>query len=539
MKQKQDGAILKEPSNAAGRRTALTVSAMMAATVLAKLLGMLRGVFMAHAYGTSGEANAFIAAYRIPNSFFDILFSAAIVGCFVPVYNSFGDGQERERGDFARIFLNFILLLTGALSALGMIFSRQIIALFTPGLPHETAELASSLLRISFPSIIFIGAAYTLVGVMQSKGRFLLPAAISSVSNLCVILYFIFLNDRLGERGIYGLTVAYLVAWCAQFLTLAMPLAVSGAKYRPMLDFGNKAFRRALKMLPAIMAGSWLLPAGSLTAAFFATFTGWDGDVSAFDYSWTIYIIIAGTLVYSLCQYIFPNLAKRSGEGDTESFRSSVSSGLLALWALTLPFIFGALILSREGVAVLLVRGEFSPADAEIVAGALRMLLAAVPAFAINELLSRVFYSRSEPALSMYAAIAGIAANIVLCTLAALLPGFGLNMVALANALGQYASAAVLTVFAAKRIPGLFGRGFFAKLGVALLCSLAAAAVMAVVYAVLPGSPYERGDLANLAVCVAVFAPAGILYLILLKLTGFGLPRKTGGSPAGINGSNN
>lgn len=112
-------------------------------------------------------------------------------------------------------------------------------------------------------------------------------------------------------------------------------------------------------------------------------------------------------------------------------------------------------------------------------------------------------------------------------------------MVALANALGQYASAAVLTVFAAKRIPGLFGRGFFAKLGVALLCSLAAAAVMAVVYAVLPGSPYERGDLANLAVCVAVFAPAGILYLILLKLTGFGLPRKTGGSPAGINGSNN
>jgi len=379
MTQKQDGTDLRLPSDT-GRRTALTVAAMMAATVFAKLLGMLRSVFLADAYGITGATDAFIAAYRIPNSFFDILFSAAIVGCFVPVYNSFADGHERERGDFARIFLNFILLLTGALSALGMIFSRQIIAIFTPGLPTETAELASTLLRISFPSIIFIGAAYTLVGVMQSKGRFLLPAAISSVSNLCVIIYFIFINDRLGGRGIYGLTAAYLVAWCAQFLTLAIPLALSGARYRPMLDFGNTAFRRALKMLPAIMAGSWLLPAGSLTATFFATFTGWDGDISAFDYSWTIYIIIAGTLVYSLCQYVFPKLAKCSGEGDAEGFRSSVSAGLLALWALTLPFIFGALILSREGVAVLLLRGEFSPSDAEIVTGALRMLLAAVPA---------------------------------------------------------------------------------------------------------------------------------------------------------------
>ena len=103
------------------------------------------------------------------------------------------------------------------LSALGIIFARQIIAIFTPGLPPSAAELATMLLRISFPSIIFIGAAYTLVGVMQSKGRFLLPAAISSVSNLLVILYFIFINDRLGDRGIYGLTLAYLVAWCAQF----------------------------------------------------------------------------------------------------------------------------------------------------------------------------------------------------------------------------------------------------------------------------------------------------------------------------------
>lgn len=521
-----------------GRRSALTVTAMMAVTVVAKLLGMLRSVFMANAYGTSEAANAFTAAYRIPNIIFDILFSAAIVGCFVPVYSSFDERHEAERTDFARIFLNFILLLTGVLSAAGMIFARQIIAYFTPGLPPSTAELATVLLRISFPSIIFIGAAYTLVGVMQSKGRFMLPAAISSVSNLLVILYFVFINDRLGEVSIYGLTIAYLVAWCAQFLTLAIPLALSGSRYRPMLDFKNSAFRRSLKMLPTIMAGSWLLPAGNLVATFFASFTGGEGDVSAYGYAWDVYNIIAGTLVYSLCQYIFPKLSRRSAEGDTEGFGSSVSLGLETLWALTLPFIFGALILSREGVTALLMRGAFSPTDADTVSGALRMLLIAVPAFSINEMLSRVFYSRSEPTLSMYAALAGIAGNVICCAITVRLLGFGLTAVALSNAVGQYVSAAVLVSFAAKKIPGLFGRGFFAEIGKCAICAVVSAAAMVGIFVILPGSPYERGLFSNIAACAAVFVPAAVLYVIMLKLTGFGPLRSLRRGSAGENGSN-
>jgi integral membrane protein MviN len=515
-------------------KTAFTVAFMMGATVISKLLGALRAVFMANAYGTGVEANAFTAAYRIPNTFFDILFSAAIVGCFIPVYNSFTAENSRERGDFARIFLNFILLLTGVLSVIGVVFAREIIALVTPGLPTETAVLAASLLRVLFPSIIFIGAAYTLVGVMQSKGRYLLPAAISSVSNLCVIIYFIFINNRLGENGIYGLTVAYLIAWLAQFLTLAVPLAHSGSVYSPNFDFRNQAFMRALKMLPAIIAGSWLIPVGNLSATYFATYTETDGAVSVFDYSWSIYIIIAGTLVYSLCQYIFPGLARRRAEGDESGFSATVSSGLLSLCALTLPFICGAMILSREGVAVMYMRGIFTPSDAENVTTTLRMLLVAIPAFAVNELFSRVFYSRGDTKLPMLAALAGIAVNLACSAVSVRLLGLGLGAAALSNALGQYASAVVLIVCAAKRLRGVFGFGFLADFGRAVGCVLLSGGVMVLMYAIMPGSAYERGLLANIAVCAVVFVPAGAIYLILLKLSGFGplrgftLSRKSG-----------
>ena len=72
-----------------GTRAVRTVAVMMGATVIAKLLGMLRGVLQANAYGTSLEANAFTAASKLPLAFFDMLLAAAVLGCFIPVYNSF------------------------------------------------------------------------------------------------------------------------------------------------------------------------------------------------------------------------------------------------------------------------------------------------------------------------------------------------------------------------------------------------------------------------------------------------------------------
>jgi len=126
-------------------------------------------------------------------------------------------------------------------------------SLMAPGLDAETSALASRLLRIMFPMIIFTGAAYTLVGVMQTKGRYFLPSMISAVSNAGIIIYLLAIDPLVGEGGVYGLAIAYLCAWFLQFLTLALPLYRSGFKFSPRLDFKNRALREALKKLPPIM----------------------------------------------------------------------------------------------------------------------------------------------------------------------------------------------------------------------------------------------------------------------------------------------
>ena len=93
------------------KSASLTVSLMIVAMLISKLLGMLRGVLLAALYNISESATAFSAASRIPLSFFDIVFASAILGCFIPVYNSFN--SKDEKNDFTSIYLNFLLLLTG------------------------------------------------------------------------------------------------------------------------------------------------------------------------------------------------------------------------------------------------------------------------------------------------------------------------------------------------------------------------------------------------------------------------------------------
>ena len=105
------------------KRSGVVVAFMILAMIISKLLGMLRGVLLASAYGITEEATAFSAASRIPLSFFDIVFASAILGCFIPVYNSFSKDDEKGRNEFTSIYLNFMLVLTGLISLVGIVFA--------------------------------------------------------------------------------------------------------------------------------------------------------------------------------------------------------------------------------------------------------------------------------------------------------------------------------------------------------------------------------------------------------------------------------
>lgn len=431
------------------KSASLTVLLMILAMLISKLLGMLRGVLLAASYDISEKATAFSAASRIPLSFFDIVFASAILGCFIPVYNSFsGESNKEQKDEFTSIYLNFLLLVTGFFAILGIIFAEQLIDLVAPGLLVETQKLAVLLLRLMFPMIIFAAASYTLVGVLQSNGSFIVPAFISAVSNLFIILYFVFLDSSF---GIKGLAIAYSLAWLIQLLTLVVPTIKSGYKYKLSLNLKNKGFIVAMRMTPSIIMGSWLAPLCLLISMRFAALTKIAGAVPSFEYAVNLFTVITGITTYGVCNYIFPKLSAQVNSNNDE-FSDTAKTGLTS--AILMTVIIAALVfsLAPQGISVVYQRGSFDADAVNKVTIVLRALVPGMIGFTLVEFLSRTFYALKKPRFPVISVIVGIVIDFVFVLLLTKIFGDGLALIGLSYSLGMLGAGLTMLIFSAFKI---------------------------------------------------------------------------------------
>lgn len=502
-----------------------TVAIMMLATILAKGLGLVRQMMMANYYGDSVEANVFSVASQIPLQFFDMLFATAISGCFIPAYNSFArrkDGSMSEEAeDFASSFFNLIFISTGALALIGVLLSGPISIL----LGFKSAEeknMAANIMRIMFPMIIFTGTAYTLTGLMQSKGKYLVPSVISALSNVVVIIYFCFFDSKF---GIYGLAVAYLVGWFLQLMTLVIPLLSDGFRFKPILRIRSPQMIKAIKLAPSIMIGSWLIPATHMSAMFFTSFIGKNGSV-LYEYANTAFIMIAGILTYSICNYALPQLSRLAAEGNEHEFNGAVRTGVLSVFALIFPFMIVIMFIAPEIISVLYQRGAFSAESVALVSDAFRLISAAMPAFAVIELGSRVFYSKNLGKIPMKAAICGVSVDAVISAVfvfSGASEALGVNSIIISTVIGFYVAAAIIIAGAFRRIRGVFS-GYFALqilkiIACTVCCGAASATAHFTIGRIIENSfSTEKILISNIFSAIVTFIPALLIYLAALKL---------------------
>ena len=494
-----------------GKKAAKTVSLILAATAFSKILGLARQTMMAALYGDSMQNTAFSVALNIPLDFFDILFGAAVLGVFIPVYNSFDFEDEhakKEAEKFSGVFINAVLLASGLLALLGIVFSRQIVG-FVAKVDDETLELCSALLRILFPMIIFTGAVYCLTGILQSKGEFVAPALVSAVSNLGVVVYFLFLDRYF---GVYGLAMAYLVSWIIQLITLVVPLGRKKYKYRLILDFKNPALAKCLRLALPIMAGAWLVPLCKQIGLHFSTLCeNPNAAVASFTNSWQLFLIITGILTYSISNYIFPKLAQNAG--DETKFAGIVKTGLSAACFLIMPVACLSCALRKEAVAVIYMRLQFTPELAASTAEMFSMLAPCMVMFSMIEICNRVFYSKKLVKFPMMAALSGIAANFALCRLFISFLGLPPFYIALSLLACQSLAALILAAALKTNIKGIFDRKFLANIAKIFLSSAVLLAIVEILYHIIGNDAFESGILRNISVAGVVALAGAVCYI--------------------------
>lgn len=488
---------------------------MIAATLFAKTLGLFRSMILAWTLGDSLEAVAFAAASKIPGAVFDLLFSAAILGCFIPEYNKARARSEGRAREYSCAFFGAALAASALFAAAGVLLAPQIIAVTAPKISAEAAVLSARLLRIMFPAMVFTAGAYTLTGLMQSHGNFILPAAVSAVSNVFIIGYLLISG---GGFSVYALAAVYTLSWLLQFLTLALPLAAKKRLPRPRIAPKNESLRASLRSAPQIMAGSWLAPASVLTAAFFSSFVS-DETFVMYDYASGIYTIISGIAVYGVGNYVFPELSKVYARGEGEGFAKEVSRAVLSIMLIILPVGAAAYALAEEGITLLYVRGNFTAELAHTCAGSLRILSAAMPACALSEILYRAFYAAGKAKIPMYATLCAIGTSAAANALSLAL-GAGLAGISAAFAAAQWVHALFLLAASRRFFPGLFARGGVRR-GLALLPGGALCfGAMLLLQRKLPLFSQLHASIAIFLKITIVFAMGIVIYLLYIYITG-------------------
>ncbi|MBQ8793184.1 MAG: hypothetical protein IJZ63_00375, partial [Clostridia bacterium] len=202
------------------RSSVLIYIILVSAVLIAKVLGLIRGMVFSAAYGTTVEASAFTAVSNLPLTIFDITFGTAITSAFVPVFNeklfvNVRKGADKktkkdaikagkkEANKFASNFLNIVLLFSLILVVLIMIFPQYAVMLVASGFDSnsQAMAIATDLMRYIAPVITFACCTYIFIGVLQSYEEFIAPALVSLLSNLSMIVYLLFLNKEFKIDG--------------------------------------------------------------------------------------------------------------------------------------------------------------------------------------------------------------------------------------------------------------------------------------------------------------------------------------------------
>ena len=486
-----------------------TAGIMIIATLLAKLLGMYREVLFASLYGTGYIAQAFSTASRIPLLFFDITLGAAISSAFIPVFNEYLEkGQKEEALKYSNTFLNGILIITGIICALGILFSSRIVSVIGGGLGEEAKELASQLVIILFPTMIFTAFAYAIAGILQSFGEFNIPAAISLVSNGLMVIYLLLFGKKF---GIYGVALAMLVGWGFQVVIQLPSLIKKKYKYSFVLDLKNEGIKKSAKLALPILISSWVQPINSMININLASGLNGGQAVPALDYANKLYIIFVGVLTYAISNLIFPSISRMAVNEDKTEFKEVVMRAVRVVLVVIMPVMVLFFVLRTPLVQLVFERGEFGAESTHLTSQALMFYSLGMLGFGVQEILNKAFYSTQDAKTPMYIAMAGIVLNIVLCFVMVKGIHTGLGGLALSASVASCVIALTLLITFNRRYR-VFSKDLFVLIIKLFICGIITAIAATYVLSIVDYGATFIGKVLNLSVPGIVGL---LIYLIL------------------------
>jgi putative peptidoglycan lipid II flippase len=451
------------------KNLARAAGTVMIAIVFGQIIGLLRGILVAHAFGAAPELDAFFAANRVSETLFTLVAGGALGSAFIPTFTGFlAKGDRATAWKLAASLARLVTLTLSLLAVLAALFAPQIVRYaLAPGFTAdpELFSLTINLLRIQLISAVLFGLGGLVVGILNAHQVFLIPALTPAMYQLGIIFGTIFLAPRI---GVYGLAWG-VVLGAGFYILLQIPslirLNTDTSSVSPWRNwsFGihDPNVRHVILLMGPRLLGVAVVQVNFWVNIFLASKMA-EGSVSGLSYGFSLMLMAQAAIAQSVAIAAMPTFSAQHALGQRDALRSSLAASLRGVILLALPASLGLILLRGPLVAALYQHGEFTAHSTELVAWALLWYAAGLVGHSIMEILTRAYYAQHDTKTPVLIGTIAMTLNVLLSITfsrffeqANWLPLGGL---ALANSLATALEAAALFIVMRKRLGGIEGK---------------------------------------------------------------------------------
>ena len=468
-----------------------SASVIAVITLISRVCGYLRDQRIALLLGTSPAADSFILAFRVPSLIRRMTAEGSLGASFIPLFSGYlRDRPRPDAWDFARKVIWDTAILLAIVSLLGIIFSRQVIGVYTLfGARQIHWDLAVSLNRIIFPSIFFMGLAALASAILNSFHVFAIPAAGSIFFNLSIIAFsFAFLY-----RPILGilpaglrtpaavLAIGILIGTVFQLAIQIPSLTRRGMRLLPVRPtVQDPAVRQFGRLMGPSFFGMGIYQINLFVDTIFATSSRMpSGSITSLYVADRVMQLVLGSYAVAMSTVILPTMSHQLAAGHLGEMKRTFGFALRIVSFITVPAAVGLVLLRHPIIQVLFQHGQFVAGSTALTANALLYYAMGLPAFAAVKLISPMYYSAKDTAtparIGAYALLCNVLLNAAFLLFAFRYLSNGSP--ALASSISAYFNFVLLFIFFRRRYGGLGARKLAIPITKMAVCALAMAAM--------------------------------------------------------------
>ena len=398
-----------------GRRLAAKTSVVSGMTMISRVLGLVRDIVFARYFGAGLVMDAFLVANRIPNMLRRFFAEGAFSAGFVPVLARF---RENATPDEARSFIGamagtFAVVLF-IVTLVGVVGAPLLIIVVAPGFIGDGGDfdLAALMLRFTFPYLFFVSLTAFAGGILNTFGRFGVPAFTPVLLNVVLIAAAIWVAPLLDEP-IMALAYAVLAAGVCQ-LAFQLPfLARLGVLGRPRWNPRHPGVRRAFRLMVPAIFGSSVAQINVLLGGIIASMLG-VGSISYLYFSDRLMEFPLGLFGIALATVTLPYLSRLWSGGAEREFSQTLDWSMKITLLIAVPAAVGLIVLAEPLVATLFFGGIFDAHDVWMTALALKAYAFGLVGFSFVKVLAPAFFARENTRTPVRIGIVALCVNAAL-----------------------------------------------------------------------------------------------------------------------------